>query len=93
MKRNHKLVIITVSLLAISGTLSAQSPSMKGFSADCIKYMSYYQEDYKAKKYDDALADLQRKLDAAPPKPDDKSKGQCFPEHVYPRNVDVHETV
>lgn len=57
MKRNHKLVIITVSLLAISSTLSAQSPSMKGFSADCIKYMSYYQEDYKAKKYDAVLPD------------------------------------
>lgn len=29
------------------------------------------------KKYDDALADLQRKLDAAPPKPDDKSKAHA----------------
>lgn len=30
-----------------------------------------------SKKYDDALADLQRKLDAAPPKPDDKSKAHA----------------
>ena len=66
MKRNHKLVIITVSLLAISGTLSAQSPSMEGFSADCIKYMSYYQEDYKAKKYDDALANWRKAYKACP---------------------------
>ena len=64
MKRTFTLIFLLTTVAGIK--LSAQNASMKNFSADCIKYMSYYQEDYKAKKYDIALENWRKAYKACP---------------------------
>ena len=64
MKRTFTLIFLLTTVAVIK--LSAQNASMKNFSADCIKYMSYYQEDYKAKKYDIALENWRKAYKACP---------------------------
>ena len=43
-----KKLILLIFLLIPAIALSQGKP---GMSADCIKYLSYYQQDYKAKKF------------------------------------------
>ena len=58
---------------AITGILltipihSARAQAKAGLPPDCIKYMSYYQEDYKMKDYDRALPNWRKALEACPP--------------------------
>ena len=64
MKIIAKLLIVAVAAFALTLTASAQKPNL---SNDCIKYMSYYQQDYKAKDYDRALPSWRAALSACPP--------------------------
>ena len=64
MKSITKNILAAVAAFALTMTASAQKPSL---SNDCIKYMSYYQQDYKAKDYDRALPSWRAALRACPP--------------------------
>ena len=64
MKSITKNILAAVAAFALTMTASAQKPSL---SNDCIKYMSYYQQDYKAKDYDRALPSWRAALSACPP--------------------------
>ncbi len=57
----------TLSLICSSQSHTAMAQQKNGLSPDCIKYMSYYTQDYKAKKYDDALLYWRKALAACPP--------------------------
>lgn len=62
-----KLTIAILTLLvAFSANLSAQGKYGKD-SAECIKYLSYYQEYYKQKAYDDALPNWRKAYKMCPP--------------------------
>lgn len=62
-----KLTIAILTLLvAFSANLSAQGKYGKD-SAECIKYLSYYQEYYKQKSYDDALPNWRKAYKLCPP--------------------------
>ena len=62
-----KLTIAILTLLvAFSANLSAQGKYGKD-SAECIKYLSYYQEYYKQKAYDDALPNWRKAYKLCPP--------------------------
>lgn len=56
--------VTLISILLFSGSVSAQNKAT--LPPDCIKYLSYYQEDYKAKKNDDALANWRKAMAACP---------------------------
>ncbi len=57
---------ILTLLVAFSANLSAQGKFGKD-SAECIKYLSYYQEYYKQKAYDDALPNWRKAYNLCPP--------------------------
>ena len=57
---------ILTLLVAFSANLSAQGKYGKD-SAECIKYLSYYQEYYKQKAYDDALPNWRKAYNLCPP--------------------------
>ena len=59
-----KKLILLIFLLIPAIALSQGKP---GMSADCIKYLSYYQQDYKAKKFDSALPYWRNALKHCPP--------------------------
>ena len=60
------LAILAVSMLFSSANLSAQGKYGRD-SAECIKYLSYYSEYYKQKKYDDALPSWRQAYKLCPP--------------------------
>lgn len=64
MKKIATLLFAAVAALMLSTPAFAQKPNL---SNDCIKYMSYYQQDYKAKDYDRALPSWRAALSACPP--------------------------
>lgn len=64
MKKIITLLFAAVAALMLGTPAFAQKPSL---SNDCIKYMSYYQQDYKAKDYDRALPSWRAALSACPP--------------------------
>ena len=47
------LVLLTFAMALVGTKVSAQG-KYGADSAECIKYLSYYQEYYKQKNYDDA---------------------------------------
>ena len=59
-------IAILTLLVAFSANLSAQGKYGKD-SAECIKYLSYYQEYYKQKAYDDALPNWRKAYKVCPP--------------------------
>ena len=64
MKTVTKLLLAALAALFLGLPAGAQKPNL---SNDCIKYMSYYQQDYKAKDYDRALPSWRAALRACPP--------------------------
>ena len=64
MKKIVTLLFAAVAALMLGTPAFAQKPNL---SNDCIKYMSYYQQDYKAKDYDRALPSWRAALSACPP--------------------------
>ena len=62
---------ITLVLLAFAMALVGTKVSAQGKfgadSAECIKYLSYYQEYYKQKNYDDALPSWRKAFKLCPP--------------------------
>lgn len=64
MKKTITLLFAAVAALMLGTPGFAQKPKL---SNDCIKYMSYYQQDYKAKDYDRALPSWRAALSACPP--------------------------
>lgn len=66
----HLLVALAAGLLMsfvwCASGLSAQGRTQ--LPPDCIKYLSYYQEDYKLKDYDRALPNWRKAFAACPPK-------------------------
>ena len=63
------LLLISFAAMAIcSATLSAQSPNDKygPNSAECLKYISYYEEYYKQKNYDSAIPNWRKAYELCP---------------------------
>lgn len=54
-------------IVFLSSPVRAQSPSLKGLSPECMKYLSYYQEDYKAKNYESAIVNWRKAFSSCPP--------------------------
>ena len=52
----------------LAGGLTARAQSRAQLPPDCIKYLSYYQEDYRMKDYDRALPNWRKAFAACPPK-------------------------
>lgn len=56
MSRQFKTLLVAAAASAmLAGGAAAQQKSLSGLPPECIKYLSYYQDDYKLKRYDDAL--------------------------------------
>ncbi len=66
MKKNLILFFSALFMLAGSGVVSAQG-KYGADSAECIKYLSYYNEYYKQKNYDDALPNWRKAYSLCPP--------------------------
>jgi len=63
-----KLIIVFSAALILFGGENVFGQGKYGAdSADCIKYLSYYQEYYKAKNYDDALNSWRKAFKLCPP--------------------------
>ena len=63
------LLLISFTVLAFSSTtLSAQTPNDKygPNSAECLKYISYYEEYYKQKNYDSAIPNWRKAYELCP---------------------------
>ena len=60
------LVLLTLAMALIGTKVSAQG-KFGADSAECIKYLSYYQEYYKQKNYDDALPSWRKAIKLCPP--------------------------
>ena len=60
MKKLFTLICLFIPLLALSQGKPQLSP-------DCIKFMSYYQQDYKEKNYDSALPNWRKAMKHCPP--------------------------
>ena len=58
---------VALMLAAFLSTTLSSAQQKSNLPPDCIKYMSYYQEDYKAKKYDDAVIYWRLAIKACPP--------------------------
>ena len=67
-KRNGIEAAIGIALIlcVASGSFTAAAQGKPQLSADCIKYLSYYQEDYKAKKWGDATTNWRKAYAACP---------------------------
>ena len=66
MKKNVLLFFSVVFMLAGASMASAQG-KYGADSAECIKYLSYYNEYYKQKNYDDALPNWRKAYSLCPP--------------------------
>ena len=60
------LVLLALAMTAFGTKVSAQG-KFGADSAECIKYLSYYQEYYKQKNYDDALPSWRKAIKLCPP--------------------------
>ncbi len=63
------LLLISFAIMAVcSANLSAQTPNDKygPNSAECLKYISYYEEYYKQKNYDSALPNWRKAYELCP---------------------------
>ena len=60
------LVLLTFAMALVGTKVSAQG-KYGADSAECIKYLSYYQEYYKQKNYDDALPNWRKAVKLCPP--------------------------
>ena len=62
------LLLISFAAMALcSATLSAQDDKYGPNSAECLKYISYYEEYYKQKNYDSALPNWRKAYKYCPP--------------------------
>ena len=60
------LVLLALAMTALGTKVSAQG-KFGADSAECIKYLSYYQEYYKQKNYDEALPNWRKAIKLCPP--------------------------
>lgn len=60
------LVLLALAMTALGTKVSAQG-KYGADSAECIKYLSYYQEYYKQKNYDEALPNWRKAIRICPP--------------------------
>lgn len=60
------LVLLTLAMAALGTKVSAQG-KYGADSAECVKYLSYYQEYYKQKNYDEALPNWRKAIKFCPP--------------------------
>jgi len=60
------LVLFAIAM-AVLGTNASAQGKYGADSAECIKYLSYYTEYYKAKNYDDALPNWRKAYKLCPP--------------------------
>ncbi len=60
------LVLLTLAMAAVGTKVSAQG-KYGADSAECIKYLSYYQEYYKQKNYTEALPNWRKAFRLCPP--------------------------
>ena len=60
------LVLLTLAMALVGTKVSAQG-KFGADSAECIKYLSYYQEYYKQKNYDDAHPSWRKAIKLCPP--------------------------
>ena len=60
------LVLLTLAMAFVGTKVSAQG-KYGADSAECIKYLSYYQEYYKQKNYDDAMPSWRKAFKLCPP--------------------------
>ena len=60
------LVLLALAMTAFGTKVSAQG-KFGADSAECIKYLSYYQEYYKQKNYEDALPSWRKAIKLCPP--------------------------
>lgn len=61
------LLAIAAALMFVSGTNVFAQGKYGADSAECIKYLSYYQEYYKQKNYDEALPNWRQAYKLCPP--------------------------
>lgn len=61
------LLAIAAALMFVSGTNVFAQGKYGADSAECIKYLSYYQEYYKQKNYDEALPNWRKAYSLCPP--------------------------
>ena len=66
MKTNILLFFSLIFMLAGASVVSAQG-KYGADSAECIKYLSYYNEYYKQKNYDDAIPNWRKAFSLCPP--------------------------
>ncbi len=64
-----KLIVLTflAALVAFSGSLASAQGKYGADSAECIKYLSYYQEYFKQKNYDSAIPNWRKAFNICPP--------------------------
>ena len=62
------LLLISIVAMSVSANLSAQNPNDKygPNSAECLKYISYYEEYYKQKNYDSAIPNWRKAYELCP---------------------------
>ena len=60
------LVLLALAMTALGTKVSAQG-KFGADSAECTKYLSYYQEYYKQKNYDEALPNWRKAIKLCPP--------------------------
>ncbi len=64
-----KLIVLSIlaALVAFGGSLASAQGKYGADSAECIKYLSYYQEYFKQKNYDSALPNWRKAFKICPP--------------------------
>ncbi len=62
-----RIIVLFVAALAASGAVLSAQGKYGADSADCIKYLSYYQEYFKQKNYDDATPNWRKAYKYCPP--------------------------
>ena len=64
---NYRFVVAVFLSLGLGLPALSQTPSsVKGLSPECMKYLTYYQQDYKEKKYDSALSNWRKAFSSCP---------------------------
>ncbi len=62
-----KITLVLLAMAMAFGTTVSAQDKYGPNKDECLKYLSYYQEHYKAKNYDDALPNWRKAMQVCPP--------------------------